>query len=109
MYLDETVRSGTDAPAEAEGRYVRAAEILRSLTEESDDRRSQQLLWSVYSNLSGLLAESDSARAVQYARQALDSQMAALELDRGNAKLATQVIATLNTLGEAHQKNDQTS
>ena len=59
------------------------------------------------SNLSGLLSKEDPQRAVQYAVEALANQTEALENDRNNAKLATKVVVTLNTLGSAQSQNSQ--
>ena len=88
----------TEANTEAERSYIEAVGLL---TEDGikPDMPSQQQLAAVYTNLSGLLTRTSPERAVEYARQALDGQLDALEAQPSNVKLATQTIVTLNTLG----------
>ncbi|QDV82049.1 serine/threonine-protein kinase [Planctomycetes bacterium TBK1r] len=90
----------TEAKEKAEETYL---EAIRLLTENGQptSSESQQQLATVRTNLSGLLTTTSPERAVVYAREALAGQLDALQADRGNAKLATQTIVTLNTLGAA--------
>ncbi|WP_182865221.1 serine/threonine-protein kinase [Rhodopirellula sp. JC639] len=90
----------TDANAQAEATYLEAIDLLTTSDQKSDPGIQRQLA-TVRGNLSGLLTGTAPDRAVEYARQALSGQLDALQADRGNAKLATQTIVTLNTLGAA--------
>ncbi|MCS7471592.1 serine/threonine protein kinase [Stieleria sp. ICT_E10.1] len=96
----------TDAKEKAEETYL---EAIRLLSENglSKSLQSQQQLATVRTNLSGLLTTTSPQRAVVYAREALAGQLDALQDDRGNAKLATQTIVTLNTLGAAQSAAQQ--
>lgn len=96
----------TDAIAEAEQTFLKAIRLLGE-----DDRipntQTQQQLAAVYANLSGLLTTTSPERAVEYARLALCGQLDSLEAQPSNAKLATQTIVTLNTLGAAQSAASQ--
>ncbi|MGB7324309.1 MAG: serine/threonine-protein kinase [Rubripirellula sp.] len=96
--------SQTGANEQAETTFLEAIDLLRGLTPDLDvpaSERPTTILANVQANLSGLLTEQSPERAIQYAREALDGQLDALEADRGNAKLATQTVVMLNTLGAA--------
>lgn len=84
---------------EAEKRYLEAISLLQPTDESPTDLAAKQQLAAVYANLSGLLANISPGRATEYARQALAEQTDVLKTDPSNAKYATQVIVTLNTLG----------
>jgi hypothetical protein len=99
--------SASGAINEAEDRYLQAVGLLKPTTGEASKSSHRQQLASVLGNLSGLLSDRDPRRAIQYAREALSNQTEALELDPRNAKLATQVVVTLNTLGKSQLHNDQ--
>nr|WP_233903483.1 serine/threonine-protein kinase [Stieleria maiorica] len=92
--------SQTDASAKAEETYMEAIDLLTADGAPTDNGFRQQLA-TVRANLSGLLTSTSPDRAVEYALQALSGQLDTLQADRGNAKLATQTIVTLNTLGAA--------
>ncbi|QDV44653.1 Serine/threonine-protein kinase PrkC [Stieleria neptunia] len=96
----------TEANEKAEETYL---EAIRLLTENGPPKslESQQQLAAVRTSLSGLLTTTSPERAVVYAREALSGQLDALQADRGNAKLATQTIVTLNTLGAAQSAAQQ--
>lgn len=102
MLLADSIASG-----EAEQSYLEAISLLQSDRQSHDDIIVKQQLATVLSNLSGLLAKESPDRATEYARQALAQQTHALESDPGNAKLATQVIVTLNTLGASQSAAGQ--
>ncbi|WP_231617849.1 serine/threonine-protein kinase [Novipirellula aureliae] len=87
------------ANGEAEEAYLEAISLLQPDAQAPLDIAGKQQLATVLSNLSGLLTKQSPDRASDYARQALAQQTDALESDPSNAKLATQVIVTLNTLG----------
>ncbi len=99
--------SESGAAAAAEDQYLRAIELLTPETVEEGKSSDHQQLASVLGNLSGLLSDREPRRAIEYAREALSNQTGALQLDPGNAKLATQVVVTLNTLGKSQLQNDQ--
>ncbi|TWU48352.1 serine/threonine-protein kinase [Rubripirellula reticaptiva] len=96
--------SQTGATEQAEQTYLEAIDLLRGLPPVPDAAASERpaaILANVQANLSGLLTEQSPERAVEYAREALAGQLDALQADRGNAKLATQTVVMLNTLGAA--------
>lgn len=93
----------TDANEEAERTYL---EAIAKLSDVPNDR-SAILLATIHANLSGLLTTKSPNRAIQYARQSLSGQLDSLEHDRGNAKLATQTIVSLNILGVAQSAAKQ--
>lgn len=95
----------TGAASEAEQRFVEAIEILNH--KDTHDPLAKNQLAVVRANLSGLLTSSAPDRAVNYARDALLGQVDSLEAEPGNAKLATQTIMTLNTLGNAQNAAGQ--
>jgi serine/threonine protein kinase/tetratricopeptide (TPR) repeat protein len=101
--------SESGAASEAEERYLRAIGLLTPSSEQQSRSADRQQLASVQGNLSGLLSDRDPRRAIEYARDALSNQTEALQQDPGNAKLATQVIVTLNTLGKSQLQNDQST
>ncbi|WP_442505837.1 protein kinase domain-containing protein [Novipirellula sp. SH528] len=95
------------AIVESEERYAKAVELLTSHDNESGSDVDHQQLASVLSNLSALHSELNPTRAIAFARKALANQTLQLENDRGNARVATQVVVTLNTLGSAQLKAEQ--
>ncbi|TWT92788.1 serine/threonine-protein kinase [Stieleria varia] len=92
---------------EAEKTYLEAVSLLETDPRRAADAETQQQLATVFSNLSGLLAKQAPERAIDYAGRALSQQTDALESDPGNAKLATQVVVTLNTLGASQSSAGQ--
>jgi tetratricopeptide (TPR) repeat protein len=102
--------SQTGATDESERMYLKSIDLLSATSiapaSTVHSKVSQQLA-AVRANLSGLLTSTSPERAIEFARQALDGQLAALEKDRGNARLATETIATLNTLGAAQSAANQ--
>ncbi|WP_250926673.1 serine/threonine-protein kinase [Aporhodopirellula aestuarii] len=97
------------ATEEAEQSYLEAITLLQDDRSTLADGDSKLQLATVLANLSGLLAKSSPVRATQYAKQALDYQTDTLEADPRNAKLATRVIVTLNTLGASQAAAGQTA
>ncbi len=97
----------TDALNEAEQTYQQAIVLLTEEGRQPDIAMQQRQLAAVRTNLSGLITNTSPQRAVETALQALAWQLDALESDRGNAKLATQTIVTLNTLGAAQSAAGQ--
>ncbi|MCA9140754.1 MAG: tetratricopeptide repeat protein, partial [Planctomycetales bacterium] len=97
--------SSSGATAEAEATYRRSVDLLKTPEGMLPDPVQQQQLAAVLSNLSALLAKDQPTRAIECAREALANQTVSLEKNRGNAKLATQVITTLQTLGMAQSAN----
>lgn len=97
--------SSSGANKEAEAAYLRSVDLLKTSEAATPDPKQQQQLAAVLSNLSALLAKDDPTRAIEHAREALANQTAALESEPGDAKLATQVITTLQTLGVSHSTN----
>jgi tetratricopeptide (TPR) repeat protein len=89
----------TSADQQAEQTYLEAIAVLEPNGRPATVFAARQQLGTIYSNLSGLLAKASPERAIAYARQALVGQTDLLESNSSNAKLATQVIVTLNTLG----------
>ncbi|NNE01056.1 MAG: serine/threonine protein kinase, partial [Pirellulaceae bacterium] len=87
--------------SEAESVFQRAIDLLGG-SSAHDNLRS-----TIESNLAGLLARRDSPRATQIARQSLVTQLARLEANPGDAKAATQVVLTLNTLANAQAGQSQ--
>ncbi|EMI20384.1 serine/threonine protein kinase [Rhodopirellula maiorica SM1] len=96
LLLDEAEKT-----TEASTVYRRAIRLLE--TSDSD----AGLLASIQSNLAGLLSKRSPDQAIQYARQALAYQTKALAQDRGDVKLATKVVLTLNSLGTSHAQRSQ--
>lgn len=96
----------TEAIAEAEQTFLKAIRLL-SEDDRTQHTQAQQQLAAVYANLSGLLTTTSPERAVEYARLALSGQLDSLEAQPSNAKLATQTIVTLNTLGAAQSAASQ--
>ncbi|MCC7333927.1 MAG: serine/threonine protein kinase [Pirellulaceae bacterium] len=96
----------TEAIAEAEQTFLKAIRLL-SEDDETPHAQAQQQLAAVYANLSGLLTTTSPERAVEYALLALSGQLDSLEAQPSNAKLATQTIVTLNTLGAAQSAASQ--
>ena len=100
---------------QSEDTYLEAIGLLSQLQQlagkpstrqdEANDMESistiNRQLATVQTNLSGLLTQESPDRAAEYARQALSSQINALDQDRGNVELAMQTLVTLNTLGVA--------
>lgn len=78
---------------EAETVFGRAIELMVDSSPAFAPLRS-----TVQSNLAGLLARRAPSKAADLARQSLSMQFARLEADSSDAKTATQVVATLNTL-----------
>ncbi|MEZ6137858.1 MAG: protein kinase [Pirellulaceae bacterium] len=97
----------SELPVQAETAYARSLNLLESVQTPSTEARTQ--LAAVQTNLSGLLVERDSPRAVDLASQALEALATMLEADPGNHKLTTQTVVTLNTLGSAQSKSGQTN
>ncbi len=107
--------SQTGAVEQSEKAYLEAIELLEN--QQIIPETTHQIsvaehpaaiqLATVRANLSGLLTPTSPERAIEYAREALSGQLDALEADRGNAKLATQTIVTLNTLGAAQSAAKQ--
>ncbi|QDT07594.1 Serine/threonine-protein kinase PrkC [Rubripirellula lacrimiformis] len=98
--------SQSGADDEAEQAYLESIGLLTA-NPFAANLPTQQQLAAVQANLGGLLTTKSPHRAVQYAQQALGGQLDALQSDRGNAKLATQTIVTLNTLGAAQSAANQ--
>jgi serine/threonine protein kinase len=61
----------------------------------------------IQSNLAGLLVRRDNIRATEIARQSLVAQLEQLEADPSDAKAATRVVLTLNTLASAQAGQSQ--
>ncbi|TWU30853.1 serine/threonine protein kinase [Novipirellula artificiosorum] len=101
--------SEAGALEEAEASYRRAIALLASGNDNDSSAAQRQQLASVQVNLGGLLTRSDPARAAEYAREALVIQADSLSSNPGNARLATQVVVTLNTLGAAQLEAEQLS
>ncbi len=99
----------TGAAAEAEASYQRAIELLDSASIQHASQSHQLQLALLKTNLSRLLSKTAPRLAVDSAKQALALQTAALNNDRGNAGLTTQVIITLNALGTAQLENNQST
>lgn len=99
--------AGSGAIREAETSYQRSVELLRALEKSTDFESSehQKQLAAVLANLSALFEKSQPIIAIQYAREALGIQTRSLERDPGDAKMATQVIVTLQTLGMSQSSN----
>mgnify|MGYP003668400833 CR=1 FL=1 len=87
--------------AEATTVYRRAIKLLETSDSEAG------LLASIQSNLAGLLSKRSPDQAIKYARQALAQQTQSLAQHRGDVKLATQVILTLNSLGTSYAQRSQ--
>ncbi len=68
-----------------------------------------RLLSTIQSNLAGTIAKHDPRGAAELARHSLEHQVAELEVDAGNPKLATEVMLTLNTLATAQGQLSQHS
>ncbi|TWU54356.1 Serine/threonine-protein kinase PknB [Rubripirellula tenax] len=83
---------------ESQQTFEHAIELL-----ESAD--GQEMLQStVRSNLAGLLAKRAPERSAELASQSLRYQVALLETDPADPKLATQVMLTLNTLATSQSQ-----
>ncbi|MDM4016960.1 serine/threonine-protein kinase [Roseiconus lacunae] len=80
--------------------YTRAIESLKQVDTASDLRSTIQ------SNLAGLLANHEPRFAAQLARQSLAHQLARLEADSHDPKLATRVVVTLHSLAKAQTHAD---
>ncbi len=98
--------SQSDAVQEAEQAFLQAIALIAD-EEKLADAAAQTQLAAIRTNLSGLITATSPQRAIECALQALNWQLDALEADRGNAKLATQTIVTLNTLGAAQSAAGQ--
>ncbi|QDV23333.1 serine/threonine-protein kinase [Aureliella helgolandensis] len=81
--------------------YQRAVELLIESDEVDHEGALSGQLATVRTNLSAALLPQDPSRAIREAQEALRGQLQALEAAPGNARLAQQTIATLNTLGSA--------
>ena len=81
--------------------YRRAIGLLET------SHQDPSLLASIHANLAGLLSKRSPDEAIEFAQKALTQQTAALERNRGDAALATQVVLTLNTLGTAYAQRSQ--
>lgn len=92
--------SESGANDDAESSYMQALQLLREVQEVTEE--SKQQLATVLSNLSAMLAKNKPRAAVTHAREALAQQTASLHDNPGNAKLATEVVVTLQTLGMAN-------
>lgn len=99
--------TATGASNEAEQAYLRSVELLTPADELTPHPDQQDQLAAVLANLSALLAENRPQSAIHFARQALDKQTSRLEQDGGNAKLARQVIVTLQTIAMAYSHEDR--
>jgi hypothetical protein len=86
---------------EAETVFQRAIDLLGESSAHGNLRSTIQ------SNLAGLLARRDASRATEIARQSLVAQLEQLEANPGDAKAATQVVLTLNTLASAQAGQSQ--
>lgn len=64
-------------------------------------------LSATYNNLGALLIKSDPTRAAEYSQAALRHQARQFAKDPGNAKLASRVARTLNSLGGARARQGQ--
>lgn len=98
--------SGADAMAEEY--FMRAITLLQPNPESLPNAEQTQQFAAVLANLSGLLATQKPSAAVEFTRQALHYQSEALESNPADAKLATQVVVTLNTLGKSLTHAGQT-
>ena len=81
--------------SEAETIFQRAIDLLGEAPADN------KLRTTIQSNLAGLLAKHDAPRAIEIARQSLVVQLKLLQADPGDAKTATQVVLTLNTMARA--------
>ncbi|MFK8115630.1 MAG: protein kinase [Rubripirellula sp.] len=86
---------------EAEVVFQRAIDLL------GDSSADLQLRSTIQSNLAGLLTRVDASRATEIARQSLTIQLDQLKATPGDAKAATQVVLTLNTLASAQARQSQ--
>ncbi|WP_372722716.1 protein kinase [Novipirellula sp.] len=86
---------------EANTVYRRAIKLLETSANEAG------LLASIQSNLAGLLSKRSPEQAIQFAQKALAQQTKSLAQNQGDAKLATQVVLTLNSLGTSHAQRSQ--
>ncbi|MCC9601142.1 serine/threonine-protein kinase [Stieleria sp. JC731] len=89
----------TNRIEESEKTLQRSLEIAST---QEDNETLQRQLASTYQNLSGLLADKAPAKSIQYAQEALQIQIEALNRNQSDSKLASQVALTLNSLGAAH-------
>lgn len=78
--------------------YTRAIALLENMPDQS------RLLSTIQSNLAGTIAKHDPREAAELARHSLQYQVAQLEADAGNPKLATEVMLTLSTLATAQSQ-----
>lgn len=86
---------------DAEDAYQRSIELSESIADAKRTGEVTRQLASTYQNLSGLLADRDPGRAVEYARTALRNQTDELNAQPGDPKTASRVALTLNSLGAA--------
>lgn len=95
---------------EAERVFQRAVELLDEVSENETSGQSisrhsvskhNELRSTIQSNLAGLLVRQDPARAVEIARLSLRTQTDLLDANPRDAKAATRVVLTLNTLASA--------
>lgn len=110
--------------SEAEVVFQRAIDLLSTRRESREGFQSSQqkrasnsaagqqtkrfeLRSTIQSNLAGLLVRRDAGRAAEIASQSLTTQLKHLESNPGNAKAATQVVLTLNTLASAQAAQSQ--
>ena len=91
-----------DAIADSRTAYNEALSLLDAIDDRNAD--AEQLRSTVLSNLGSLLAHAIPETSLEFAQQAFEAQFAALEKTPGDAKLATQVAVTLNTLGSAQSE-----
>jgi len=76
---------------EAESVFVNAIALL-------NDQDQPKLLATIESNLAGLIAGQDPERAAEIARRSLSRQTQAMDADPSDAKAASRMVVTLNTL-----------
>ncbi len=97
----------TDAVDEAEKSYLEAIDLLIPLLGGDSGDDMVDRLVAMQTNLSGLLTKSNPRQAVEMASDAMSRQIERLEKEPGNAKRATQAIATLNAIGSAQLQREQ--
>ncbi len=101
--LNNLGRMLTDSENTSEAQMVfqRAVDLL------AESSGFDKLRATIQSNFAGLLVQRDNSRAAELARQSLASQLEHLESHPGDAKAATQVVLTLNTLASAQADQSQ--